>query len=363
MVVTRQGFTQAVGTAFAGLGFPAEGPSVYEFPTQMFNVGSDLTPINENFDKIVYGLTKWQPKINTKGVVKPDMVTVQGKDYQSAVDNMNLLFLKNNWSDALPLVPATPERVKWILTGTDLAPETVISPAGGVLPRGGIATVEQIAVALTMAGGRPEYLPVVIAAVQAITDPKMTMQSWNATTQDVFPALIINGPIAKQIRVGSGYGIMGPDPFHPAGQAIGRAVRLIQQNLGGAIPGVGTMATYSAGRTTNAVFAEDEDGLPKGWNSYAVDRGFKKDQNILTATLVNSFTQNGNTYFGTKETNDQVLMKTAKLMAAPNNHRWSNQVRWNVKNPDLVSGVVFIPRGTADTRPTASKSCSAMAAG
>ncbi|MCL2670206.1 MAG: hypothetical protein FWE89_05925, partial [Syntrophaceae bacterium] len=64
MIVTRQGFTQIVGNAFAGMGFPAEGPVVYEFPNPMFNVGGDLSPISENMDKIVYGLTKWQPKTN-----------------------------------------------------------------------------------------------------------------------------------------------------------------------------------------------------------------------------------------------------------------------------------------------------------
>jgi len=67
MLFTREGFTQVVGNAFAGLGFPAEGPTVHEFPIEMFLPGSDLTPIRENIDKIVYGLTKWQPKIKTKG--------------------------------------------------------------------------------------------------------------------------------------------------------------------------------------------------------------------------------------------------------------------------------------------------------
>src|ERR1035437_4308323 len=95
MVVTRLGFTQVVGNAFAGLGFPAEGPSVYEFPMAMFDNGSDLTPINENIDKIVYGLPKWQPKTTTRGVFPPPMITVQGTDYQNAVDNMNALLLKN----------------------------------------------------------------------------------------------------------------------------------------------------------------------------------------------------------------------------------------------------------------------------
>ncbi len=71
MVVTREGFSQVVANAFAGLGFPAEAPTVYEFPIEMFLPGSDLTPIKENIDKIVYGLTKWEPKIKEKGVYQP----------------------------------------------------------------------------------------------------------------------------------------------------------------------------------------------------------------------------------------------------------------------------------------------------
>lgn len=343
MAVTRGGFSQVVGNAFAGLGFPAEAPTVYEFPIPMFDQGSDLTPINENIDKIVYGLTKWQPKITTTGIVKPDMVTVQGKDYQDAVNNMNALFVKNMWSDGLPLVPPTEERVNWILTGTDLPRDTVIAQT--VMPRGGIATVESIAVALAMAGGRPEYLPIVIAGVQAISGTGPTdfgFQAANSTTCSVVPAFIVNGPIAKQIRLGSGYGMLGPDPQHPAGVAIGRAFRLIAQDLGGAIPGIGTMAIYGGFRTSYPVFAEDEEGLPPGWNSLAVDRGFKKEQNVVTATPVSSEV-NILWGFGTKEGNDQTLLRTALIMAAPNRNL---QIAWgNKDNPNIATGVVLFPRG------------------
>jgi hypothetical protein len=346
MVITRLGFTQVVGNAFAGFGFPAEGPVVYEFPAEMFLEGSDLTPIKDHLDAIVEGLTKWAPKINTKGLIKPDMVTVEGQDYKSAEDNVNYLFLKNQWRDGLQITPPTEDQVNWILTGTDLDPNTEISPKGGVVPRGGIATVQTIAVSLAMAGGRPEYLPLLIAAVKAMTDTKMMMQNWNATTCSVIPAFIVNGPIAKQIRIGSGYGLLGPDPVHPAGEAIGRAIRLIQQDLGGAIPGQGTMAIFGGMRATNAVFAEDEGGLPKGWNSLAVDRGFTSDKNVVTTSLVGGMS-NCIWFFGTKETNDQSLMEMAGMMEAPNPNRYSHPEMFQPDNPDLCSGLVFMPRGFA----------------
>lgn len=344
MVVTRQGFTQIVSNAFAGMGFPAEGPSVYEFPMPMFDTGSDLTPLNENIDKVVYGLTKWKPKITTKGVFHPEMVTVTGADYKTAVDNVNALFVKNMWSDGLPIVPPTQDQVKWILTGTPLAPDQVV---GAVPARGGIADVTSVAIALAMAGGRPEHMPVLIAAVQAITDPAFGLQATNATTCSVIPAMVVNGPIAKQIRLGSGYGLLGADPVHPAGQVIGRAIRIIQQDLGGAIPGIGTMSIFGGMRTTNAVFAEDEEGLPKGWNSLAVDHGFAATDNVVTATpiagMVNIMIQN----FGNKEGNDQGLFQIAKFMSTPSFNTWSPITPQVWASPDLAQGIVLIGRGYA----------------
>lgn len=270
-MVVRTGFTQVVGNAFAGLGFPAEAPIVYEFPMEMFLPDSDLTPIKEHITKIVDALITWQPKVKTKGVFHPPMVNIQGNDYQEAITTMNNLFLKYLWSDGLPLLPATEDRVAWILTGTDLPRDTVI---GKITPRGGIATVQDLAVSLAMSGGRPEYLPVLIATVEAISQPEWGLERMNATTSSIYPAVIVNGPIARQIRLNASYGCLGPDPLHPSGGPIGRALRLILQNMGGALPGSGTMAIYGAMRYTNAVFAEDEAGLPSGWKPLSVKRGF-----------------------------------------------------------------------------------------
>ncbi len=347
MVITRAGFSQVVGNAFAGFGFAAEAPTVYEFPLQMMDAGSDLTPINENIDKIVYGLTKWQPKITTKGIKNPPKVTVIGKDYQDALTNMNLLFLKNMWADGLPLFPATEERVNWILTGTDLPRDTVVG-AGKILPRGGIATVELLAVALAMAGGRPEYLPVLTGIVDAITDPACGLQGVNSTTCSLIHAMVVNGPIAKQIRLNSGYGCLGPDPVHSAGGSIGRAYRLMMLDMGGAIPGVGTMAIYGGpSRYTGLVFAEDEGGLPKGWDSLGVEWGFSKDANVVTVTPVNSMV-NVVWFFGTKEENLGALNMLAMHMGYPDLNKWQLAYDpWKSKFPP--AGIAMIPRGFAQS--------------
>jgi hypothetical protein len=139
-----------------------------------------------------------------------------------------------------------------------------------------------------MAGGRPEYLPVLSAAVEAFLDPDATGELLQATSGSPFPVVIVNGPIAQQIRLNSGFGLIGPDPQYPAGASIGRALRLMQQNLGGALPGTGTMAVFGHMRYTNAVFAEDEAGLPAGWEPHSVDRhGFKRGANTVSLFYAN----------------------------------------------------------------------------
>jgi hypothetical protein len=340
-VVTRGGFTQVVANAYAGFGFPDEAPVTFEFPIPMFLEGSDLTPINENIDKMLAGLTTWKPKLNTQGVYPAASVTAQGKDYQTALDNLNALSLKNMWGDGLPLQAATEDRVKWIMTGTDLSPDTVV---GSILPKGGLATVQSIAVNLAMAGGRPEYMPVLIAVVKAIADPGFNLQNISPSTNSNYLAVVVNGSIAKDIRLNSGYSLMGPDSLHPAGQVIGRAIALIEQNLGGTIPGIGAMELYGGMRITNAVFAEDESAIPSDWAQINVERGFAKGSNVVTVMAVSS-ASNITVMSGTAKAADAAaqgyLYRIARFMATPNmNVGWGG----GKTNTDFTPGLVLIPR-------------------
>ncbi|MFC1966454.1 hypothetical protein ACFLWI_05870 [Chloroflexota bacterium] len=287
MVLTRHEFVGVVRNAIAGLGFAAE-EAMVTFPIDLFLVESDLSPIKQNVGKFIEGLTKWEPTVKRKGILKLPKLKIEGRDYEEAATSMNTLFLRNLWSDGLPLLPPTEERVNWILRGIDISPDTEI---GKIMPKSGIATVETLAVSLAMAGGRPEYLPVLIAAVEAIIKPELKHQQFQATSCSVYPVVIVNGPIAKQIRLNSGFGLLGPDPQYPAGGSIGRAIRLLQQNAGGALPGVGTMSTFSGMRYTNAVFAEDEEGLPSGWEPLNVEYlGHPKGVNTVAVSIASSAT-------------------------------------------------------------------------
>jgi hypothetical protein len=135
VAVVRKGFEEVNHNAFAGFGFSSENAQAV-FDYDVLLPGVPLTPIREGIDKFIDGLTKWQPKIKKRTVVTPPKLTIEGKDYNEAMAKMNALFLKNMWGDGLPLLPATEERVKSILKGTDLPPDTAV---GRILPTGRIA--------------------------------------------------------------------------------------------------------------------------------------------------------------------------------------------------------------------------------
>lgn len=286
VVLGRNDFVGVIRNAVAGQGLAPE-IAMVTFPISLFLGESDLSPIKADLDRFMQGLMAWKPKTETRTTIsRPGMVTVEAGDAMELSDQFNRLFLNKGWSDGLPLLPPTRERVRWILQGTDASPDAHI---GTLLPRGGIVTMETAAVSLAMAGGRPEYLPVLVAALEAIFDPVINHQHWQATTCSTFPAVIVGGKIAQQIRLNSGFGLLGPDPRHPAGGSIGRALRLLQQNVGGALPGVGTMAAFGGMRYTNAVFAEDEAGLPADWQPFNEEfLGYERGENTVAVAVVAS---------------------------------------------------------------------------
>ncbi|MFC2034799.1 hypothetical protein ACFLUJ_01590 [Chloroflexota bacterium] len=340
VVVTREGFSRVVANSFAGVGLSPEASQAI-YPVNMFVPGSDLTPIQENMDELIAGLTKWEPKIEAERVVTPPKVRVEAKEHEEVVTSVNRLFLRNMWSDGLPIMPPTERLVQWLLTGTDLSPNKVVTE---ILPRGGIATVQTVAINLAMAGGRPEYMPVLIAALEAISNPQFGHELMNSTTCSVYPVIIINGPIAKKIRLGSGYGCLGPDPLHPAGASIGRAIRLLLQDVGGAIPGTGTMSIYGGpARYTNIVFAEDDDALPSNWQTLSVEQGFRTGSNTVTAYAVSSTTNVPGGEVGNKDSVLASLNRAAATMAVPNGNYW-----FYPYNPDGAAGILLMASGTAE---------------
>ena len=161
-----------------------------------------------------------------------------------------------------------------------------------------------------------------VAAVEAFLDPESGSETLQAASGSAFPVVIVNGPIGTRIRLNAGFGCLGPDPQRPAGASIGRALRLLQQNLGGALPGIGTMANYGGLRYTNVAFAEDETDLPAGWMPHGTERhGFAPGTSSISLAFANGAT-NIRRRGAKKETPEedalQGMHRMADFMRVPN---------------------------------------------
>ncbi len=190
------------------------------------------------------------------------------------LDEIELWFDKGV-TDGLPVVPPTRERVDRMLAGSSRAREELI---GTVPPNHGRATVEKIAINAAMAGCKPEYFPVVIAAVEAACDPVFNLHGQSATTHFAAPLIIVNGPIRQAIGLNCGAGVFGPG--FRANATIGRALRLVMMNLGGARPGEISMSTFGhPGRYTYCI-GEYEEVSP--WEPLHMEHGFAARESTVT---------------------------------------------------------------------------------
>jgi hypothetical protein len=183
--------------------------------------------------------------------------------------------------DGLPLVPPTADRVEAMIAAARRPADDLV----GVLPpRQGAATVQKIAINAVMAGCRPEYVPVVIGAVEAITDPAFKLYLINTTTNSATPFLVINGP--DRDRLGVNY---QESCFGSAGRAnatIGRALRLIQINIAGSLPGKVSKSVFGQpGRYTLCIGEWEERSL---WEPLHVSRGYRREQNAVSVFAVTS---------------------------------------------------------------------------
>jgi len=156
-----------------------------------------------------------------------------------------------------------------------------------VIPRLGRATVEKIAINAVMAGALPTHMPVLIAAVQALMDPRSRFDTFEVSTGSWAPFLAINGPIRHDIHINSGSGALSPGDI--ANAAIGRAVGLIVKNIGGARKGIEDMGVLGNPSKYSLVIGENEEESP--WAPLHVERGFRKEDSTVTLFFPNSYVQ------------------------------------------------------------------------
>lgn len=222
------------------------------------------------------GLPEWRPGCGSRSVdpaLAPDLaVRFRGHalharrvELAPLEDEMEALF-DRGWSDGLPLVPPTERRVLAMLEGTTRKPDEIVAQ---VPPDLASCTVEKVAINAVMAGCRPEYLPVVIAAVEAVCTDTFNIHGVLATTMPVGPVLVVNGPVRRRIGMNAGINVFGQG--NRANSTIGRALQLVVRNVGGGRPGEVDRATHGSPVKLGLCFAEDEEGSP--WTPLAQTLG------------------------------------------------------------------------------------------
>jgi len=229
-------------------------------------------------DQIIAGLTG--TAVEKKAVTSE--VNLTESVFKGSFDEVNEFYYRRGWTDGLPIVPPTREKVEQFLRYTSLPRDEEIA----VLPLANQrATPWTIAVNAAMAGCRPEYMPVLISAVEAMKEPQFRLRD-HGNSCGCRPYLLVNGPITKQLDLYSGTGLMSPGARNIGSTAaanpnttIGRALHLIVQNIAGFRPAISEMSVF--GHQQSFVLAEDEAESP--WEPYHVEHGFDKRLSTVTA--------------------------------------------------------------------------------
>ncbi len=272
----------------------------------------------EVFDGILKAATEWRPLDDKE--VQGSAYPAEIFDFYGTVEEINRIFLVKKWSLGLPILPPTPGRVKEMLKGTKREPGEEL---GKVPPRMGLLTVELTAVYAAMAGCRPKFMPILIAALEGLLAPEANWRLALSGTGTSQLMVIINGPIVKEIGIGCEQGAAGKG-YHGNG-SIGYAINLIAYAVGGSRPPAMDRSTLASPADYVCwVFGENEDALPQGWKPLHSERGFEPSNSVVTVM--------------------------ASYPPVENNDHWSKSVeehlRWwrNIASPMLNMGGPSVPQ-------------------
>jgi hypothetical protein len=233
-------------------------------------------------EQVVTGLTADVPVVEPpEQAAAEERLVYEAGDLLEAWEAMNRDFLARGWSDGLPLVAPTRRAVEAMLRGSRRDPGEVIAT---LEPGFGIATVERLAVAAVMAGCRPEHLPLLIAAVRALAEPKMYLRNKAMSTGPHAPLVLVNGPKARQAGLNAGMCALGPGAPSAANTVLGRALRLAMMNVGHTYVGVSDMDTIGSPLKYSLCCAENEAQSP--WEPYHVARGWDRQASTVTVHFV-----------------------------------------------------------------------------
>jgi len=240
------------------------------------------------------------------------------------IEAINRLYHERKWSDGLPVIPPSVERVQRMLAHSRRAPDEVVAE---IAPGFGAATIERIAINAVMAGCEPAYLPVVIAAVEAVVAPEFNLQGIQATTNSVAVWVVVSGPLAQRLEVNGAFNCLGQGS--QANATIGRALRLLLQNVGGALPGAMDRATHGQPGKYSFCCAENEEANP--WDLLHVERGFPRESSTVTVVGAEG-TMNMNTLAKDPR---QLLRAFAETMQHPPSNEYTHGGEpWLILSPE-----------------------------
>jgi hypothetical protein len=240
------------------------------------------------------------------------------------LEAINKLYRERRWSDGLPVVPPTRARVERMLGDTHRAPDEIVAR---IAPGFGAATIERIAINAVLAGCDATYLPVLIAAVEAVSATAFNLQGMQATTNPAAVWIIVNGPVARQLDINGTFNCLGQGAW--ANATIGRALRLILQNIGGALPGDMDRATQGQPGKYTFCCAENEAATP--WEPLHVERGFASDCSTVTVVGAEG-TMNMNTH--AKDPDELLRVIAETMIHPPSNEYCHGGEPWLVLGPE-----------------------------
>jgi hypothetical protein len=229
---------------------------------------------------------------------------------EDSVEEVNNLFYERSWTDGLPIIPPTEERVRKMLAATSRDPQEV---AAVLAPKSGAATIEKIAINAVMAGCLPDHLPVVITAVEAIAEEKFGLLGVQTTTHPCGILIVVNGPIARRLGINSKGNAFGAGVR--ANAAIGRALSLILLNIGGGVPVKIDKSTQGQPAKYTYCVAENEEQSP--WPPFHTERGFRSEDSTVTVFAAEG-PHNINDHDST--TGEGILNTAAATMATAGNN-------------------------------------------
>lgn len=271
-------------------------------------VAEDITPmVDAAFDTLMQRLTLSSASAGEEEQTQEaELIAIEAEDRYAALERMNALFLEHGWSDGFPLWAPTRERVDEMLRSTKRSPADAVAT---LAPGNGLATVEKIAINAVMAGCRPEHLPVLIAAVDAIGDPRFMMRNVAMSTGAHAPMLLLNGPVVGRLGVNTGRCALGPGAPSVVNTVLGRALRLIYMNLAHAYPGQMDMDTLGSPTKYSMCLGENMEASP--WEPFHVEKGFGPEESVVTVFTTYAISEVEDNYGTTPE----ALLKTTSLSA------------------------------------------------